>query len=73
MPQQLFFMTCLDNILIANALYSRATLLIFPFLVGDQSGWPVNVFYGKGRDSWNLRKEQDLAFVKSVSVRDSSK
>lgn len=34
-------MTCLDNILIANAHYPRATLLIFPSLLGDQANWLV--------------------------------
>ena len=62
------FMSCLDNILIANAHYSRATLLIFPFLLRDQSGWLVTRYYGKRRDSWKLRRQQDLAFVKGECI-----
>ena len=67
MSQQLFFMSCLDNILIANAHYSGAALLIFPFLLRDQSGWLVTRYYGKRRDSWKLRR-QDLASVKGECI-----
>ena len=72
MSQRLFFMTCLDNILIVNAHYSRATLLIFPFLLGDQFGWWWTHFMGKKRYGWNLGRQQDFAFVKGVTVSGSA-
>lgn len=64
-------MTCLDNILIANAHYSRTTLLIFSFLTGRSIWLVVNKFYGKEK-VWLKPGRQDLVFEEDMSLSGSS-
>lgn len=63
-------MTCLDNILIANAHYPRATLLIFPSLLGDQANWLVKdrgkLKPKKATGLGTSERQQDLALVKDL-------